>query len=1022
MIDRSDGPASWLVTRGYARSIDPGRTNRPVTDGYAAFDSAYMAGLKTFETATAAGTDKIIHTNGATPNYSLLNGTTFETFPSDDGGWWGKPWKEVVFGPRDNGPLMDWATRSARQPNLSTVLTYERDDTPSTNPYTQAGFAPNYRKMRYGLTTALMAGGFFSYEIATNGQASLGLMWFDEYDGGGKGAGYLGQPTAPAVAVGAAYRRDFAGGIALVNPSSAAVTVQLGASFRKIKGTQVPSLNDGSLVTAVTIPARDGVVLLRQAPVGSFTLAGGATQVTSAAVTLASSVTGAVQMRVDPGSGSFGAWAPYAASVPVSLAGGYGVNTVRVEYSSSAGSLSLSRTIELVRPQIVPTGDFVANGGGALTTSTSVPVLCAVTNATQMRLRVDSGSWSDWTPYSMTAQVTLPAADGPHTISAEFQSSTGNTLSVSHPVTLALPVLPAGDFVLADGADTTESIFVPVRCSVSDATEMRLRVGSDDWGAWTPYAETAQVTLPAVDGTTWEVSAEFRSRTGDVLAADHSIRAWASEVSAPTGDFTVADGAAETTTILVPVSSAVEDAAEMRFRADGGAWSAWEPYAAATQLRLPAVDGTCVVDAQYRSTTGGSLELSRSLVRALPPVGNVASLVAGVTTRNVQLTWTLGAAQVRPERFEVERRLSTDASWSRIAVVAAPVCRLQDASVANRRTYVYRVRLVDEFGRTGPYSPTATARPRATVERSAGADRTSTATAASRTAFASGAGGGIVIATGSAYADALSAAGLAGAVHGPVLLVTREGVTAGLRDEIRRLGATRAFIVGGTAAVPRTVESAVRGMGLSVVRISGSDRYATAAAVALRIRTETGSYPKVAFVVTGDKFADALSASPVAYALKAPILLTKAKSVPAASRNALGSLHPDRIVIVGGTTVVSSAVQRLLTVPGSSVARVAGTTRYATAAAFASRALAERWASERVAYVVTGANFPDALGAGPAAGERGGLLLLTSSTTLSAPIRTTVQSNADKVDAVEVVGGLSAVSNGVVGSIDAILR
>jgi hypothetical protein len=58
------------------------------------------------------------------------------------------------------------------------------------------------------------------------------------------------------------WRRDFTGGTALVNPDIVAHTVALGGVFRKIRGTQVPALNDGSLVTAVTIPARDGIILL----------------------------------------------------------------------------------------------------------------------------------------------------------------------------------------------------------------------------------------------------------------------------------------------------------------------------------------------------------------------------------------------------------------------------------------------------------------------------------------------------------------------------------------------------------------------------------------------------------------------------------------------------------------------------------------------------------------------------------------------------------------------------------------
>ncbi len=62
------------------------------------------------------------------------------------------------------------------------------------------------------------------------------------------------------------YRRDYEGGIALVNATDSAVTVNLNGTFRKIKGTQAPLVNDGSLVTSVTLPPKDGLVLLREAP------------------------------------------------------------------------------------------------------------------------------------------------------------------------------------------------------------------------------------------------------------------------------------------------------------------------------------------------------------------------------------------------------------------------------------------------------------------------------------------------------------------------------------------------------------------------------------------------------------------------------------------------------------------------------------------------------------------------------------------------------------------------------------
>jgi hypothetical protein len=66
------------------------------------------------------------------------------------------------------------------------------------------------------------------------------------------------------------YRRDFEGGVALVNATESAVTVDLGGTFRKIKGTQAPLVNDGTTVTSVTIQPKDGLVLLRTTAVQTF--------------------------------------------------------------------------------------------------------------------------------------------------------------------------------------------------------------------------------------------------------------------------------------------------------------------------------------------------------------------------------------------------------------------------------------------------------------------------------------------------------------------------------------------------------------------------------------------------------------------------------------------------------------------------------------------------------------------------------------------------------------------------------
>ena len=81
--------------------------------------------------------------------------------------------------------------------------------------------------------------------------------------------------------------------------------------------------------------------------------------------------------------------------------------------------------------------------------------------------------------------------------------------------------------------------------------------------------------------------------------------------------------------------------------------------------------------------------------------------------------------------------------------------------------------------------------------------------------------------------------------------------------------------------------------GATVDRLGGLDRYQVATNVAARMRSVLGpaNYPKVAFVVNGRDaayFWDAMIASPAAYNMHWPILLTTRTTVPATTKTAKG--------------------------------------------------------------------------------------------------------------------------------------
>ena len=92
----------------------------------------------------------------------------------------------------------------------------------------------------------------------------------------------------------------------------------------------------------------------------------------------------------------------------------------------------------------------------------------------------------------------------------------------------------------------------------------------------------------------------------------------------------------------------------------------------------------------------------------------------------------------------------------------------------------------------------------------------------------------VVIASGdnAHLVDALSAGPLATARGAPILLTQEKVLPAATAAEIKRIGATRAYVIGTVDVIGTAVETALRAAGITtIVRLGGADRYATAVAV-----------------------------------------------------------------------------------------------------------------------------------------------------------------------------------------------
>lgn len=153
-----------------------------------------------------------------------------------------------------------------------------------------------------------------------------------------------------------------------------------------------------------------------------------------------------------------------------------------------------------------------------------------------------------------------------------------------------------------------------------------------------------------------------------------------------------------------------------------------------------------------------------------------------------------------------------------------------------------------------------------------------------------------------------------------VLAVPTTGLTAAMRAELSRSRPDQVLILGGPAAVTEATASALRQhTSGTVTRISGPDRFVTAAKVA----TSQFSSPVPRVRIVSD---DEVGAIPLAQRRPgsvAPVLLVRRDSIPADTAAALQELRPRTISVLGGPGAVSAAVLQQLRgyTPGQVVQR-----------------------------------------------------------------------------------------------------
>lgn len=221
----------------------------------------------------------------------------------------------------------------------------------------------------------------------------------------------------------------------------------------------------------------------------------------------------------------------------------------------------------------------------------------------------------------------------------------------------------------------------------------------------------------------------------------------------------------------------------------------------------------------------------------------------------------------------------------------------------------------------------------------------------------------VVITTAWNFPDALAGAPLAYQHDAPILLTNDDSLPSSTINEINRLGASKAFILGGTAAVSNDVKVELESIGLDVQRIFGANRSETA----IHINNELEGSNK-AIIVDGNNYPDALAVAPYAARNGIPIYLTERGELTPETLDAIQGVN--QTYIIGGVNAVSNEV--VAQSPNST--RVSGNNRFDTVA----QIVAEFNLDVSTSYFATGNNFADALTGSVLAAKNNGAILLVN--------------------------------------------
>jgi len=236
----------------------------------------------------------------------------------------------------------------------------------------------------------------------------------------------------------------------------------------------------------------------------------------------------------------------------------------------------------------------------------------------------------------------------------------------------------------------------------------------------------------------------------------------------------------------------------------------------------------------------------------------------------------------------------------------------------------------------------------------------------------------VVLASGNNFPDALSASVLAGKLGAPILLVdsTPDSSIEAFNFIINHVNKSgTVYLIGGKGVISSDFIDSLKQLGYTQIKqIGGTDRYETSYIICQQIAAAPGT-PVV--IASGENFPDALAVSAFAVKNGWPILLTASNSLSANMENYLSSSQPKTVYIVGGSGVVSLAVEEKVKelIPSTQTVRLGGTDRYDTAI----KIINQFEPKPSIVYLASGNGFADALAGSVLAARNAAPIVLVDS-------------------------------------------